>query len=128
MKMYYKIIVSSIYTAQNNGFMSDIWKFTSNFYFSAALASNFLVFFVFIHMYIYKGLFSFLPLENKNIVMYLYFFSIIPIMVFNYLKVYDNKKSKLIIKKYKDYYNKRLFMVYFLISLFFSLCLIFVER
>jgi hypothetical protein len=40
MKLYYKIMVSSIYTAQNNGFMSDVWKFTSNFYISVALAGN----------------------------------------------------------------------------------------
>jgi hypothetical protein len=35
-KLYYKIMVSSIYTAQNNGFMSDIWKFASSLYFAFA--------------------------------------------------------------------------------------------
>lgn len=43
-KIYYKIMISSIYTAQNNGFMSDIWRFTSSFYFAFA-TSIYIIFF-----------------------------------------------------------------------------------
>ena len=47
--MYYKILVSSIYTAQHNGFMSDVWRFLSNFYVSLALSCNILMIYILIN-------------------------------------------------------------------------------
>jgi magnesium-transporting ATPase (P-type) len=128
MRLYRKIIVSSIYTAQNNGFMSDVWKFTSNFYVSAALASNILLFCVLLHLYVIRELFNFLPLENKNFVLYVYIFLIILLMIFNYTKFYLNDKYKSLIKENKTNYNKKTFTIYFLISFLLSFSFLFLKK
>lgn len=125
MKLYNKIMTSSIYTAKNNGFMSDIWKFTSNFYMSAALASNLLVLCVFIHLFIIKGLFNFLPLQHNRFVLYTYFSSIPLFTLFNYYAFFLNNKYEILVKKYKANYNKKAFTLYFIISFILSLTLVF---
>ncbi len=121
LKLYYRIMVSSIYTAQNNGTMSSIWKFASNFYF--AFSSSIYI------LYIYLLLDNFLLNDKLEllIIRFTYFngynfllnmlaYLIIPIMLINYhCFFYKNKYEKIIIKNNK-YYSKIYFVIYFLMS------------
>ena len=125
-------MVSSIYTAQNNGIMSDIWKFTSNFYFAFA-TTNFSMFtYLFLNNYILNHKLNFLNLiiidgEYDFILnMTIYFF--IPIMSINYFTFFKGDKYKKLIKKYQSSYNKKYFAWYFMVGFGFMFATLFLKK
>lgn len=125
-------MVSSIYTSKNNGFMSDIWKFTSNFYVATALTANFLIVYVLLNNHFFPRSLDFLALEisdNKglNFLLNLALYCIIPIMITNYYLVYNDKKYNTLIKQFNESYNKKTFAIYFLISFFLPFFLVFLK-
>lgn len=132
MSLYFKIMVSSIFTAKNNGFMSDIWKFTSNFYVATAISANFLTIYVLVNNHIFPRTLDFMSLEilnNKgfNFLMNLAIYTVIPVMAINYYLIYKDKKYNLLIKEFNQSYNKKTFAIYFLISFFLPLFLVFLK-
>ncbi len=115
-------MVSSIYTAQHNGILSDIWKFQSNFTASFAFAGNVLMFIMFIDKYIYPNTLRFLNVNyvsdpNYNFLISIFLQLIIPIMLINYYAVFYNFKYKKLIANYESYYHKKTFAIYFIISM-----------
>jgi len=122
MRLYYKIMVSSIYTARNNGFMSDIWKFASSIYFAFASSIYGTFFYLFLNKKIIPHRLDFLYLNiigigkyNFILTMILYF--ILPIMLSNYYFIFYKKRYIGLIKNNKKSYSKRLFAYYFIASI-----------
>lgn len=114
-------MVSSIYTAQNNGVMSDIWKFASNFYVAVAAAIYLNLFYVLINRYLLDQGLDFLELnlisdDGYNFILNLILYFVIPVMILNYFAIYQESKYQELIKKYGSSYNKKIFAVYFLMS------------
>ena len=132
MKLYYKIMVSSIYTAQNNGSMSSIWKFASNFYFAFASANYIMFFYLIFNNHICEGSLDFLILKiisikNYNFIINMFLYFIIPIMSINYLLIYQESKYKQLIKEYTNNYNKKLFALYFIMAIVFMFLILFLK-
>ncbi len=121
-KLYYKIMISSIYTAQHNGFMSDIWKFASGFYFAFATSIYLLFFYLFLNNYMLNDKLDFFVLhilsEKKyNFILNIFIYFIAPIMVLHYSIFLADNKYKALIKEYKAQYNKRTFGWYFALAI-----------
>jgi len=121
MNLYKKIMISSIYTAQNNGIMSDIWKFTSNLYFCFASNIIIMVFLMIIRDEFLINLLNLLKIkivENKSynfiINMFLYFY--LPITMINYYVFFKNDKYLKIIKNNQEAYSKKYFSIYFIFA------------
>lgn len=119
-KIYYKIMISSIYTAQNNGFMSDIWKFTSSIYFAFSTTNFFMFIYLYANNYWLNNNLDFLNLKliqgRYNFILNMVIYFIVPIMAINYFFIFKKNKYKMLIKEYKSVYNKKLFAWYFTIS------------
>lgn len=131
--MYYKIIVSSIYTAQNNGVMSDIWKMASNFYVSVAISGNIMLLFILFNNVLFPHSLEFLNINlvtsfKHNFMLNLIIYTWIPFMIMNYFLVYRNNNYKQLIKNYKQYYNKKVFAIYFSISILLPIVYVFIPK
>lgn len=114
-------MISSIYTAQNNGIMSDVWRLLSNFYAAVAFSCNILLIYLILNnTLLHKNLDIIVISYTKNggydFLLNMTVYLIIPIMLINYLKVYKNKKDKALIREYKNSYRKAPFVIYFMIS------------
>lgn len=124
-------MISSIYTAQNNGFMSDIWKFTSSFYFAFATSIYLMFIYLILNNYLINNYLDLLNLKivsskyNFIINMVIYFF--LPIMTVNYLLIFKGSKYKYLIKEYKNNYNKKFFAWYFMIAFVFMIATLFIK-
>lgn len=129
-KLYLRIILGSICVAKDNGFMSDIWKFMSNFTTTIAIVSNFIAINLFFEYssktYIFQSL-NFTNIKQLNFVLTLFGFLVLPIMVLNYMFIFREKKCKLLIKENPKYYVKWFFTVYFLISIFTPILFLFLK-
>lgn len=118
---YYKLLVSSIYTAQNNGIMSSVWKFLSNYYIAFGISCNLLMVFILINNHFFPNILDvfvipFLFQRKFNFLINFILYFIIPIMVINHVLIYKDNKYKKIILRYKESYNKKLFAYYFIPS------------
>ena len=121
-RIYEKILVSSIYTAQNNGIFSDIWKFNSNFTIATSVSANVLFIFLMVNNYIIPKSLDFLIIKYTGIGKYdfllnILFYVISPVMIYNHFKYYKNNTYRKLISENKNYYNKVLFAIYFILSL-----------
>jgi len=110
--------------------MSDIWKFASNFYVAVATSIYFLLCCIFLNYYFFDGLLEDLLLsfnnnDKYNFILNMFFYFIIPIMTVNYIAVYKNEKYKFLIKKYEKFYNKKIFAIFFLMSVLFIFSYVF---
>jgi hypothetical protein len=119
--MYFKIFVSSIYTAQNNGVMGDVWKILSNFYVATAIACNVLMLYIFINNHLAPDslnvfIIKYTTIGEYDFILNIFLTLIIPLMLFNYFMIYRGNRYKKIIIKYPQAYNKKLFVIYFLVS------------
>jgi len=122
MSLYYKMMVSCIYTAQKSSVLHDIWKFSSLLYFSAAMCCNILFIILLIKENFYEALFSkiyvYYVFDSKlNFLINLFLHLLLPIFLFNYVMVFYNNDYRDLIEKYHSNYNKKLFVVYFIFSL-----------
>jgi hypothetical protein len=131
--MYYKIIVSSIYTAQNNGVMSDIWKIASNFYVAVAISGNVMILYILLNNMLFPHCLEFLNIKivtsfKHNFTLNLIIYTWIPFMILNYFLVYRKNKYKQLIKDYKLFYNKKLFAFYFSISILLPIIYVFIQK
>lgn len=126
-------MVSSIYTAQNNGIMSDIWKFASNFYVAAAMSGNVLLAFILFNHVLFPHSLEFLNINlvssfKHNFMLNLAIYTWIPFLTMNYLLVYKDNKYKQLIKDYKQYYTKKVFAIYFSVSILLPIAYIFIPK
>ena len=131
--MYYKIMVSSIYTAQNNGLMSDVWKILSNFYASMAMSGNMVLLFILFNNILFPKSLGFLDVNWTSIHKYNFAISLclytwIPFMILNYFLVYRNNKFKKLIKDYKIFYTKKVFAIYWCVSILLPIIYIFIPK
>ena len=121
MIVYYKIMVSAIYTAQRNGIMEDIWKFQSNFSVSTALTFNLGFLYLLFENYISPNALDFLFInfvdDNKyNFLIKCFIYCVLPSMLLNYYFIYKDEKYKILIKHYEKAYSKTIFAFYFILS------------
>ncbi len=119
--MYFKIFVSSIYTAQNNGVMGDVWKILSNFYVATAIACNVLMLYIFINNHLAPDslnvfIIKYTTIGEYDFILNILLTLIIPLMLFNYFMIYRGNRYKKLIIKYPQAYNKKPFVIYFLVS------------
>lgn len=125
-------MISSIYTAQHNGIMSDIWKFTSGFYFAFATAIYLLFIYLLINNYLFKGILDFLIFQITSVKQYDFILNIAayfiaPLMLLYYYQFLVNDKYKNLIKQYKQEYNKKIFAWYFMASVFVMFACLFLK-
>jgi hypothetical protein len=125
-------MISSIYTAQNNGFMSSIWKFTSSFYFAFATCIYLLFIFLVVNNYVLNNYLDFLILKitkgNYNFILNMIIYFFFPIMSINYFLIFKESKYKYLIKEYKKNYNKKSFAWYFMIAFIFMFATLFLKK
>ena len=126
-------MVSSIYTAQNNGIMSDIWKMASNFYVAAAISGNIMLLFILFNNVLFPHSLEFLNMKlvtsfKHNFMLNLIIYTWIPFMIMNYFLVYRNNKYKQLIKDYKRYYTKKIFAIYFSVSILLPVIYVFIPK
>ncbi len=101
MKLLDSIILSSIFSAKNNGTYCDIWKFNSISFFSFSTSSFILTIGMIIEHWYYKPMFSVFFLGNlipHNVVGFLIqwtVFLLLPIFVLTYkIYIHDNRYKK----------------------------------
>lgn len=126
-------MVSSIYTAQNNGSMSDIWKFASNFYMATLMSTNVLALYIITNNHLFYHQLDFMIMNWTKIVGYnflinLALYCVIPFMLINYFLVFKDDKYKMLIKEFKASYSKKAFLIYFAICLVLSFSLLFLKK
>lgn len=125
-------MISSIYTAQNNGFMSNIWKFMSTVSFAYSSAMIIMFLFNIINNYIFRNSLDFIYLNlvnNKpyNFVFNIFIYIFLPIILLNYYIFFKDDKYKSIIKENKKFCNKKIFGLYFAFALFCVVLTIFMK-
>lgn len=121
-KIYHKLLISSIYTAQNNGMFSDVWKILSNFYIAIALSNNIMFLFIIINRHLFHHSLDFFVVEytssgKLNFILNMLMSLILPIITINFLTIYKNGYYKVLIHRYSEYYKKTPFVIYFMLSL-----------
>lgn len=119
--MFQRIMVSSIYTAKNNGVISDIWKFTSVFYFALASCSYLVFLYLVLNKFVLNGALMVFKLNlvshsGYNFVLNLVIYCIAPIMALDYWLVIHGGQYKKLMKRYPNYCNKKAFGWYFMLA------------
>jgi len=126
-------MVSTINTAQKSSVYYDIWKYTSSLYFTIATSIYILFMYLVINNYLLDHQLDFLKLKistigKYNFILNMAIFFFIPIMSINYLLIFKGNKYKYLIKEYKESYNKKLFVWYFMIALVFMCGSLFLKK
>lgn len=125
-------MVSSIYTAQHNGFMSDVWKFNSSLSFTFSTSVYVVFLFLVANRILMPDALNFLYLEimpgRFNLLFNLLLYVAAPINVANYFLFFRNKRYKQLIKVYATSYNKRLFVWFFVFSYVCLFASLFIKR
>jgi hypothetical protein len=129
LNLFYKIWVDCIIRAKQQPANERNWKIVTMFYMTMSMAANFVLIMTFLEKsvfkcYFYKFDFSFLPTRLNNLLAYLFLF-ILPCIIVNYLLIFRKKRYQKLIHKY-PYYNGKLFITYFSISLFLPIVLLWV--
>jgi hypothetical protein len=133
MKLYLRLMVSSIYNAQKNGFMSDIWKFSSNLTMAICMASNVLVIYILINNYLLPRALDFIEIMftsngGWNFLLNFSIYAVFPCYLINYYLVFYNDKYKLLIKEFATSYKKTPIIIYYSISFILAVLLIFTKK
>jgi len=121
MGIYYRIWVDSITRLKSREANKDNWQIKGIITMSVAMTLNFILLMAIIQRnilgyYFYKLSIPFLSnLENNILTILVLFF--LPCVIINYLLIFRGKKYEKLLEKY-PYYNGKLFLVYFLVSLF----------
>lgn len=129
MKIYFKIWTDCILKARSLPGNSKNWKFYTLIYMSIAMSLNAILLRAVLERNVFNSNFYSLEidvfpgskLDALLSFMILYF---IPIVILNYILIFWRKNYDDLIKKYK-YYNGKLFIGYFLISIFLPFLLLF---
>lgn len=125
--LYYRIWVDCIKRARLQPANRENWPVGTMISMTLAMSFNFILImtllekFVF-KKYFYKIDFEFLPVRVNNVLAHIFLF-ILPCVIINYLLIFMNKRYEKLLKKY-PYYNGKLFLVYFLISMMLPIILL----
>ncbi len=127
MELYYRIWVDCIKRGKLQSANSQNWQVGSMIFMTMAMAFNFVLIITVLEKYVFKIYFYrinllFFPTYLNNVLTYLVLF-IMPCFVVNYLLVFRNRRYEDLIKKY-PYYNGRLFLIYFVISMMLPILLL----
>lgn len=127
--IYYRIWVDCIKRAKSQPKSKRDWALGSMMCMSIAMTSNFALFMAILqrnilNRYFYKVHFSLLPGTLNNLFTYVFLF-IVPCVLMNYFLIFRNKRYERLLERY-PYYNGKLFVSYFLISLFLPVALLWI--
>lgn len=127
--IYYRIWVDCIRRAKMQSGNKESWQTITMIFMTLSMSANFiLVMTIFeksvFKTYFYKIDFSFLPTRINNALAYLFLF-ILPCIIINYLLIFRNKRYKKLLLKYR-YYNGKLFLAYFSISMLLPIVLLWI--
>jgi hypothetical protein len=129
LNIYYRIWVDCIQRAKMQSGNKESWQTITFFFMTLSMSANFVLIMTFLERsvfkrYFYKVDFSFLPTRLNNLLAYLFLF-ILPCVIVNYLLIFRKKRYQKLIHKY-PYYNGKLFITYFSISLLLPIVLLWV--
>jgi hypothetical protein len=129
LNIYYRIWVDCIQRAKMQSGNKESWQTITFFFMTLSMSANFVLIMTFLERsvfkrYFYKVDFSFLPTRLNNLLAYLFLF-ILPCVIANYLLIFRKKRYQKLIHKY-PYYNGKLFITYFSISLLLPIVLLWV--
>lgn len=129
LSLYYKIWVDCIQRAKRQSANKESWQTITMIFMTLSMSANFVLIMTILerhvfHIYVYKIDFSFLPTRINNLLAYLFLF-ILPCVVINYLLIFRNKRYEKLLPKYR-YYDGKLFLTYFLISMLLPIVLLWV--
>jgi len=129
LNIYYRIWVDCIQRAKMQSGNKESWQTITFFFMTLSMSANFVLIMTFLERsvfkrYFYKVDFSFLPTRINNLLAYLFLF-ILPCVIVNYLLIFRKKRYQKLIHKY-PYYNGKLFITYFSISLLLPIVLLWV--
>jgi hypothetical protein len=129
LNIYYRIWVDCIQRAKMQSGNKESWQTITFFFMTLSMSANFVLIMTFLERsvfkrYFYKVDFSFLPTRLNNLLAYLFLF-ILPCVIVNYLLIFRKKRYQKLINKY-PYYNGKLFITYFSISLLLPILLLWV--
>ena len=117
--MYYKLIVSTCFTFQNNKF-KDIWKLMSIGLLSINLMLNALTFWMLIYHFVFPGFTDFLIIDSLSkssaTFIYVLIYFLVPIVAINGFYILNLKRLSRIKEKYSKYKSIKLFRVHFILS------------
>ena len=127
--LYYKIWTDIIIRATLIPANKQNWKRMTMVFMTTCMTLNFLLFMTILQRhilgnYFYDIDFDSLPERVENILSFSILF-IVPMLILNYSLIFRNDRYKKLIEKYR-YHNGKLFLTYFLISLFLPLTLLLV--
>ncbi len=121
MKLYYRIWVDCITRLRSREGNKDDWQIISLMAMSIAMTFNSTLLMTILQKhilnhYFYKIIISQFSVFLNNILTLLILF-VLPCVLINYFLIFHGKKYEMLTKKY-SYYNGKLFLTYFLTSLF----------
>lgn len=130
LNLYYRIWSDCIKRARLQSTNKESWQVGTMIFMTLAMSANFILImtilekFVF-QTYFYKINFAFLSTRINNLLAYIFLF-ILPCIIINYFLIFRNKRYERILHNYK-YYNGKLFLIYFLLSMFLPIILVWVQ-
>lgn len=118
--IYYRIWIDCLKRARLQPASKHNWYVGSMIFMTMAMAFNLVVIMTILekyvfHFYFYKINVPFFPVYVNNVFSYIFLF-IFPCAAINYLLIFRNKKYKKLLKRY-PYYDGKLFVTYFLLSM-----------
>lgn len=125
--LYYKIWTDCILRATSIRANRQNWKPMTMVFMTTCMTLNFMLLMTILqkhilHRYFYEINFDFLPRYLENVLSFVILF-ILPATILNYLLIFRDDRYEKLIKKYR-YHNGKLFLTYFLISMFLPLALL----
>lgn len=129
LSIYYRIWVDCIQRAKMQSGNKESWQTITMVFMTLSMSANFVLIMTILEKsvfqtYFYKIDFSFLPTRINNVLAYLFLF-ILPCIMTNYLLIFRNKRYKKLLLKYR-YYNGKLFLAYFSISMLLPIVLLWI--
>ena len=129
MCLYFRIWADSITRLRSRETNKDNWQIKGMITMSLAMTFNFIFFMAIVQRnvigyYFYKINLHFLSKFENSVLTILVLF-LLPSVILNYLLIFRGKRYEKFIEKY-PYYNGKLFLVYFLTSLFLPIILMWI--
>lgn len=130
LNIYYRIWVDCIKRAKRQASNNrESWQTITMLFMTLSMSANFVLIMTVLENSVFKTYFykidiPSLPSRLNNLLGYLFLF-IFPCVVINYLLIFRKKRYQKLIMKY-PYYNGKLFLAYFLVSLLLPIVLLWV--
>ncbi|WP_026770576.1 hypothetical protein [Asinibacterium sp. OR53] len=127
--LFYKIWMDCIRRAKQQSANKESWQLGTMIFMTLAMSANFILAMTVLEKLVFKKYFykidlPFLPTRINNLLAYLLLF-ILPCIIANYLLIFRKKRYEKLLPRYK-YYNGKVFLTYFLISMFLPIVLLWV--